>query len=191
MDYFEVVPGHWSGFCELRSVDVKAQLHLVDNALGRSLEEQWKTPELLTVGSGRMPDFCWLEDSYMLPLFSSAAVNAVGGMLTECGELLPTLIADEAYFVFHSRIVKDFIDWDLAVVERNEHGDVQEFEAYAFNASMLREFDLFRILYEFKSPYSYVASLASPELFTSRRFKELWEASGLNNADFEVLPNAF
>jgi hypothetical protein len=89
-----------------------------------------------------LPDFALLG---VVPVFSSAAVDALRDILEANGQLFPVRHSRRRYFAYNVTTVLDALDESRSVVQRFSSGGVMFIDSYAFIAAKLRGSTIFKI----------------------------------------------
>ncbi len=112
-----------------------------------------------------------------LPVFDKEAVNILGNLINEFGEILPLSFVDGEFYAINVIEVLDCINYDEAEFDMYEDGSrIMCFNKYAFNESAVKGKHIFKIIDEPRR---------SP--FVSDEFKERVLASGLTGFKFSLV----
>lgn len=122
----------------------------------------------------RESDFPWLG-SHVLVL-SSRAVQAVGGLLSCDGELLPLACQEADLWVFNPTSVIDALDHDSSECVRFSSGRIMKMTRYVFHPELIGDAVAFKV----------PALLRGPTFVTDRFVAEV-AASDLRGANYEKL----
>lgn len=113
--------------------------------------------------------------SYAL-VFRRKAVEALGPLLLDNGELLPLDCPEAELWMFNATRVLDALDEKKSEIIRFSTGRVMAIERYAFRPEVIEGADVFKIP-QFR---------ASPT-FVSQRFRDAWKAAKLRGLDFKPI----
>jgi hypothetical protein len=116
-------------------------------------------------------DSPWLGSHALL--FRTSAVDALGPMLREYGELLPVECWDADILMYNPTRVIDALDEEASSVIRFDDGGLIMIRRHVFRADVVADIDIFRIPNFRVSP-----------TFVSHRFVDRWMASGLKGLEF-------
>jgi hypothetical protein len=117
-------------------------------------------------------DSPWLGPHALI--FREAAIEVLGPMLREYGELPPLSCADAKLYVFNATRVVDALDEQASSIARFSSGRIMYVSRYAFRPESTAGIEIFKI----------PNLLASPT-FVSGRFVQLWTTSGLRGLVFK------
>jgi hypothetical protein len=116
-------------------------------------------------------DSPWLGSDALI--FRAKAIDALGSLLRESGELLP-LVCDEAeLWLFNPTRVVDALDEAASDTERVPTGRIVWINRYVFKPEVLRGIDIFKI-----------STLRVSPVFLGERFVERWTSAGLKGLEF-------
>jgi hypothetical protein len=139
----------------------------------RSLKAVWK-PRPVTAPVSAFNDYPCL--GLITPAFSSRAVDALGEMLTENGELLPLETDVGEYYAFNCMTKIDALDVDRSRLDRKQVDEVAGMiDYFVFHKDKLDGASIFRI-----------PELPNPH-FVTDRFKERVETAHLNGFEFSIV----
>lgn len=119
-----------------------------------------------------MSDSPWL--GYGPLIFRPSAVEALGPMLREYGELLPLACPEAELMIYNPTRVLDALDDAASSVMRFSDGRIMLIQRHVFRSEVVGENDIFTIPDERVSP-----------TFLSHRFVDRWKASGLKGIEFK------
>ncbi len=109
-------------------------------------------------------------------IFRRSAIEKLGVLLREYGELLPLSCPGTEVMVFNPRVI-DAFDEEASTVERfKSSGRIMRITRYAFRPDVVAGVDIFKI------PNQRVSST-----YVSDRFVQLWNSSGLVGLRFEKI----
>lgn len=117
-------------------------------------------------------DSPWLGTHALI--FRSDAIEALGPILQENGELLPLACPEVDLWVYNPTRVIDALDEGASSALRFNGGRIMMIQRYVFVAAVIREVDVFKI-----------PNLRVSPTFLSHRFVDRWKASGLNGLEFK------
>ncbi|NUQ78113.1 MAG: hypothetical protein HUU21_31665, partial [Polyangiaceae bacterium] len=113
----------------------------------------------------------WLG-AYAL-IFRRSAIEALGPMLREHGELLPLECPEAELWVYNPTRVIDALDEEASTIERFKSGRIMGIKRYVFKAHLIEGVDIFKL-----------PNLRGHSTFVSHRFVDLWNESGLKGLEF-------
>ena len=117
-------------------------------------------------------DSPWLGSHALI--FRARAVELLGTLLGEYGELLPLGCSDADVLIYNPIRVIDALDEGMSSVLRFSDGRIMMIKRHVFRHDIVQDVDVFKIPYLRVSP-----------TFVSQRFIEVWEASGLKGLEFK------
>ena len=79
------------------------------------------------------------------PAFTGRAIERIGNLLRESGQVLPLLSADGEYYLWNVTTIIDALDEERCELHRFSSGRVMAVQRWAFRAGMLREATAFKI----------------------------------------------
>ena len=143
---------------------------------GAPRQSSWKpiSMRLIREDEGQklaMSDSPWLGAHALI--FRANAVEALGPMLREGGELLPLACAEADVAVYNATRVIDALDEAASSVLRFGGGRIMMIQRHVFRAELINEVDVFKI-----------PNLRVSPTFVSHRFVERWKASELKGLEF-------
>ncbi len=109
-------------------------------------------------------------------IFRERAIDALGDILLQHGELLPLRCEEAELHIYNPWILPDALDEGRSEIVRFDDGRIMHIEQYVFREEIVRGVDIFKL----------GIMRASPTLF-SRRFVKRWRDSGLWGLDFDLL----
>ena len=144
---------------------------------GESREADWIpiSVRLIREDEGRklLPsDSPWLGEHALI--FKSQAIDALGPLLREYGELLPLLYNNAQLVVFNPTRVVDALDEEASSVLRFNSGRIMQVNRYVFYPGPIRGGHVFKIPNFRVSP-----------TFVSQDFVDRWNVAGLKGLEFE------
>lgn len=119
-------------------------------------------------------DFPWLGEHVLI--LSSRAVDAVGGLLRNDGELLPLACDEQELWVFNPTTVVDALDQNRSELRRFDSGRIMAVSNYVFRAELVGDAVAFK-----------VPELHRVSTFVTERFVDAVKSAGLRGVDFEML----
>jgi hypothetical protein len=117
-------------------------------------------------------DSPWLGSHALI--FKPRAVDALGPLLREHGELLPLLCDNENLTMFNPTSVLDALDEGASSLARFSDGQIMRINRYVFRPALVRDAEIFKI-----------SSLRVSPTFVSHRFVDAWQKKGLRGLDFK------
>ena len=132
----------WVGFRDIRPIPIALAL------VGESLANTWSAPVLEDLVDDELPAGPASDFPYAggVPVVSEKAVVALGDLLEQNGELLPTLSNSGTYFVYNVTTMADVLDEQASEIERfASSGRVMNIKAFAFRAKALDSLAIFKI----------------------------------------------
>jgi hypothetical protein len=106
-------------------------------------------------------------------IFRTKAIDALGPLLRENGELLPLLCDEAEVWMFNPTRVIDALDEAASDLERLPAGRIVWIKRHVFKPEMIRGIDTFKI-----------PSLRASDTFLSECFVEQWTSAGLKGLEF-------
>jgi len=119
-----------------------------------------------------MSDSPWLGAHALI--FRSSAIDALGPMLREYGELLPLACSEEEMWIYNPTHVIDALNETSSSVLRFSNGKVMMIQRHVFRPDVVDEIDIFKL-----------PNLRVSPTYLSQRFVERWKASGLKGLEFK------
>ncbi|NUQ77987.1 MAG: hypothetical protein HUU21_31015 [Polyangiaceae bacterium] len=116
-------------------------------------------------------DSPWLG-AYAL-IFRRSAIEALGPMLREHGELLPLECPEAELWVYNPTRVIDALDEEASTIHRFKSGKIMRIKRYVFKAHLIEGVDIFKL-----------PNLRAESTFVSHRFVDLWNESKLTGLEF-------
>ena len=116
-------------------------------------------------------DSPWLGSHALI--FRRSAVEKLGRLLREYGELLPLSCPDAELFLFNPTRIVAALDEHASDVTRFAGGRIMRVTRYVFRADAITGVDIFKI-----------PSLRVSPTFLSERVIQLWTSAGLHGLDF-------
>ncbi len=120
----------------------------------------------------RPSDSPWLGEHAMI--FKQSAVNALGSILREHGELLPVLCEGQDLVIFNPTRIVDVLDEEASDVIRFSTGRLMDVKRFVFKAAAILDVDIFKIPNFRVSP-----------TFVSARVVALWHEAHLEGLQFQ------
>jgi len=117
-------------------------------------------------------DSPWLGSHALI--FRARAVEMLGTLLREYGELLPLACSKAHVLIYNPIRVIDALDERASSVLRFRDGRIMMIKRHVFRHDIVRDVDVFKI-----------PSLRVSPTFVSQRFIEAWEVSGLKGLEFQ------
>jgi len=147
-----------------------------DQLNGTPRQASWEpvTMRLIHKTEGRKllrSDSPWLG-AYAL-IFRPSALEALGPLLREYGELLPLECSETDLWVYNPTRVIDALDEEASSIERFKSGKIMRIKRYVFKAHLIDGIDIFKL-----------PNLRGHSTFVSHRFVDLWTESGLKGLEF-------
>ncbi|HTA89343.1 MAG TPA: DUF1629 domain-containing protein [Polyangiaceae bacterium] len=109
-------------------------------------------------------------------IFRDSAVEALGGMLRDNGELLPLDCAEAALLMCNPTCVADALDEASSSVVRFSTGRIMMIQRHIFHEKVIGNIDVFKI-----------PNLRVSPTFVSHRFVDCWRTSGLKGLEFKLV----
>jgi hypothetical protein len=116
-------------------------------------------------------DLPWLGANVLV--LTSRAVEALGDVLSQSGELLPLACSDAELYVFNPLQLVDALDEEASELVRFESGRVMAIDRYVFKPGALGDAKVFN-----------VPQLAGFQLYTTRELVDAVAAAGLHGTEF-------
>jgi len=120
----------------------------------------------------RESDAPWLGSHALI--FKARAVEALGPLLREYGELLPLFCLEAKVSLYNPTRVLDALDEAASAVRRFSSGRIMVVDRHVFRPDVVRGVAIFKIPNLRRSP-----------TFLGHAFVERWEAAGLKGLQFE------
>ena len=152
---------------------------------GRTLSSKW-TPPTLRIYAGDIADGKPAGDFpnliSFIPVFSKRALNVLGDLLADSGEILPLLCSEGSYYAFNVTRMIDALDETTSFERFESSGRVCGILQHQFNADKVEG------LVIFKMPYMHKSDVYVTDRFVDRvreanlqgfRFSEVWSSSTL------------
>lgn len=134
------------GFRDLALVKEAETSMLVDSFDGAPMKTRWRPLEV--VAMTEHPEFGTELGDYArlgsVPTFSQRAVKALGGYLTDNGELLPLKCSPE-YFAFNTTTLLDALDEPRSSIARFASGKVMMVNQFSFRPDIVRTGIVFKL----------------------------------------------
>ncbi len=143
---------------------------------GSSLKKNWTGQEEFGFAPDRRPKGDTPGLSSHIPVFSRRAVEILGDLLKDSGELLPITCEGEDYFLFNVTRLVDALDEDASGLERLSTGRIMAIDRYSFVKSKLMGVDIFKLP---QKPLSYP--------YVTDAFVRRVEDSGLKGFKFRLV----
>lgn len=124
----------------------------------------------------RRSDSPWLGVHALI--FSQNAIESLGGVLSENGELLPLECAGEELFIFNPTKVLKALDEEASSLTRFDSGAIMMVRNYEFLPEVVDQIDMFKL-----------SNLRVSPTFLSHKFVQLWRESGLEGIEFKRVWN--
>jgi hypothetical protein len=144
------------------------------NGISRKSTWQPITMEIIHEDEGRKfleSDAPWLGPHALI--FRQAAVQTMGQMLNEFGELLPLQCDEAELSIFNATQILDALDEAASSIVRFSTGRIMTIERYAFRPDTIKDNHIFKI-----------PNLRASPTFVSNHFAQLWKSSGLKGLGF-------
>jgi len=119
-------------------------------------------------------DSPWLGGQALI--FRTRAVDALGSLLREYGELLPLLCDEADVMIYNPTRLLDALDEDASSVLRFNGGRVMQINKYVFRPEVIGFSDIFKI-----------PNLRVSPTFVSQRFVDLWNSAELKGLEFRLV----
>lgn len=119
-------------------------------------------------------DSPWLGNNALI--FRTSAVQALGGILGEYGELLPLKCPEAELWVYNPTRVLDALDEEASSITRFSSGKIMMIRRHVFREAVVAKNDIFKI-----------PNLRSSSTYLSHRFVDLWKSSGLRGLEFNLV----
>lgn len=116
-------------------------------------------------------DTPWLGEHALI--FKQSAIDILGAMLREYGELLPLECSEAEVFIFNPTRVIDVLDEQRSSLLRFSSGRIMDISRYIFHADAIRNISIFKI-----------PNLRVSPTFVSQPFVDLWRSAGLKGLEF-------
>jgi hypothetical protein len=117
-------------------------------------------------------DSPWLGEHALI--FNRQALEAIGPMLREYGELLPLQCNEAELWLFNSLRVVDALDEEASSVLRFSNGRIMDITRYALRPEAIRGVEIFKIPNMRVSP-----------TFVGKKIVEVWKAARLRGLEFK------
>jgi len=147
---------------------------------GRTLHETWLPPKVDVDREEGRGEFSTGDFPSLLrhaPVFSTRAIEELGGVLKKHGEVLPLVCKNcegGPYFVYNLTTIVDALDKEKSEIKYFSTGRVMRVVRYAFLDDKLNDFVIFKI-----------PELPKSEVFVTDRFISAVESSHLSGFQFE------
>jgi hypothetical protein len=120
----------------------------------------------------RESDSPWLGPHALI--FRPRAIEALGPLLDQYGELLPLLCRGAEVWMYNPIRVLDALDEQASAVARFSSGRIMVVDRYVFRPDVVRDVAIFKL-----------PNLRAGPALVGDEFVERWEAAGLTGLDFE------
>lgn len=107
-------------------------------------------------------------------IFRARAVESMGKVLREFGELLPLACSEADVWIYNPTRVVDALDESASSVLRFNEGGIMMIQRYVFRADVVRDVDVFK-----------VPNLRVSPTFVSQRFVDRWNEGDLKGIEFK------
>ena len=107
-------------------------------------------------------------------IFRTKAVDSMGPVLRERGELLPLACSEADLWIYNPTLLADALDEAASSVLRFNDGRIMQIQQHVFRAAVVHEVDIFKI-----------QSLRVSPTFVSQRFVDRWNRYGLKGLEFK------
>jgi len=102
------------------------------------------------------------------------AVDAMGPMLTDSGELLPLTSVEAKLWMYNPTLAIDALDEGASTILRFDDGRIMYVQRFAFRPDVVRDVPVFK-----------VANLRRGQVFFGPEFVERWRGAGLSGLEFK------
>jgi hypothetical protein len=119
----------------------------------------------------RRSDSPWLGSDALI--FRPSALEALGPLLREYGELLPLECSETDLWVYNPTRVIDALDEEASSIRRFRSGRIMGIDRYVFKAHLIDGIDIFKL-----------PNLRGDRTYVSHRFVDLWTERGLKGLEF-------
>jgi hypothetical protein len=174
MKIFRLLPTDGYELCHPVTQDGFEIFNKVINGLSRAVDWRPLPVKIIQEDQGialLKSDAPWLGSHALI--FRKMALDSLGALLREFGELLPLECDSDDLVVFNPTSVLDAVNEDASSIMRFNNGRIMHISRYVFFPEIAYSADIFKI-----------SNLRVSPTFVSQRFVAKWESAGLRGLEF-------